>query len=393
LWFDLYWDLGAPPGEDDQLRFILKDTADQVWVDDNQPFWREDNQKYSGEKLTRISYGLNIPDGLPPGDYSLHLQQWDGKGGQPTGEQLSLGSIVIGKGNEWPLSQEIDFDTSGSVIFKNGYQLLGMENTSAEVRPGHSLPIFLYWQSSSFDSEARYEFELVGPDGKVWDQESSTPGPEWLTGGAWQDNAIIREIIGLSFPADADPGRYRLRWRMTGADGVVPGRRSWRPWSTEWVNYGTIELQPWPLVTELPDADNVVNAQFGSDIVLFGYDLLEREVSPGDTLDLRLYWQATSQPADDLLVFVHLISPVDGAIISQLDRIPANWLRPTPGWRPGEIIVDEYELAIPDDVPSGSYHLYTGLFDLQTLIRRPVVFREEPQPEDRFQLPSITVAP
>jgi hypothetical protein len=263
----------------------------------------------------------------------------------------------------------------------------------AEVRPGHSLPIFLYWHSSSYDPETRYELELVGPDGEIWDQESSSPGPEWLTADAWQDNAAIREIVGLSFPAEADPGRYQLRWRLTAADGTVPGRTSWRPWSTEWVDYGTIELQPWPLVTDLPDADNVINAEFGSDIVLFGYDLPETEVSPGDTLDLRLYWQATDQPSDYLVVFVHLISPDDGAIISQLDRIPANWLRPTPGWRPGEIIVDEYQLIIPEDVPSGSYQLFTGLFDPETQIRQPVVFRGESQQDDRFQLPETVVVP
>ena len=126
---------------------------------------------------------------------------------------------------------------------------------------------------------------------------------------------------------------------------------------------------------------------------MYGYDLPETEINPGDTLDLRLYWQATDQPSDNLLAFVHLISPEDGVIISQLDRIPANWLRPTPGWRPEEIIVDEYELIIPEDVPSGSYQLFTGLFDPETQMRLPVVIRGESQQDDRYQLPSILVVP
>ncbi len=393
LWFDLYWDLDSPPTEDDHLRFTLKDSDDQVWVDSSQSFWRGDPRGTSSEGLTRSSYGLMIPDGLPPGDYSLHLQQWDGASGQPSGEQHNLGSILIGNSAEWPLPLDIGFNTAGSIIFENGYRLVGLENTVAEVRPGHSLPVFLYWHSSSYDPETRYELELVGPDGEIWDQESSSPGPEWLTADAWQDDATIREIVGLSFPAEAEAGRYQLRWRLTAADGTVPGRPSWRPWSTEWVNYGTIELQPWPLVTELPNADNVINAEFGSDIILYGYDLPETEINPGDTLDLRLYWQATDQPSDNLLAFVHLISPEDGVIISQLDRIPANWLRPTPGWRPEEIIVDEYELIIPEDVPSGSYQLFTGLFDPETQMRLPVVIRGESQQDDRFQLPSILVVP
>ena len=88
-----------------------------------------------------------------------------------------------------------------------------------------------------------------------------------------------------------------------------------------------------------------------------------------------------------------LSSDEDGTIVSQLDRIPANWLRPTSGWRPGEYVVDEYRLPMPPDLAPGAYHLYTGLFDPETMARQPLIVDGEIFPEARFQLPSILVEP
>ena len=79
--------------------------------------------------------------------------------------------------------------------------------------------------------------------------------------------------------------------------------------------------------------------------------------------------------------------------MSQVDRIPANWLRPTAGWRPGEFISDQYNLSIPKDLPPGDYYLYTGLYNPETLLRLPVFLGENQLPDERYQLPTISVLP
>ncbi len=409
LWFDLYWANPGPVNEKLQLRFFLRDQDGQIWLERNRPFWTWDQELNSyletnlndgqssspqpAKYLMRLSYDLGLPDGIPPGEYALSILLWDKESGQALGEQQTLGSITLGSVDDWPLAQDIQFETSGSLIFENGYTLAGLANTEAVVRPGHALPIFLYWQASSARPGVTYEMELVGPEGRVWDQAVSSPGPDWLPAEVWESGAPVREIVGLSFPAESPPGRYQLRWRLTENGGVIPGRSTWRPWSTEWVNFGDIDLHPWPLITDKPDADNIVNGRFGPDINLYGYDLVNIEVKPGGDIDLTLYWQAENQPGENLLAFVHLISPEDEAIVSQVDRIPANWLRPTAGWRPGEFIIDQYKLTIPEDLLPGDYQLYTGLFNPETSLRLPVFLGENVLPDDRYQLPTISVLP
>ena len=43
------------------------------------------------------------------------------------------------------------------------------------------------------------------------------------------------------------------------------------------------------------------------------------------------------------------------------------------GWLPGEIIVDEHVLSLPDDAPPGDYALIAGMYDESTLQRLAVL--------------------
>jgi hypothetical protein len=75
---------------------------------------------------------------------------------------------------------------------------------------------------------------------------------------------------------------------------------------------------------------------------------------------ISLIWRAEETPVVSYRVFLHLLDG-EGRIVSQSDGVPVNWSRPTTGWLPGEIIVDERELGLAG-VPSGEYTLSTGLY-------------------------------
>lgn len=77
---------------------------------------------------------------------------------------------------------------------------------------------------------------------------------------------------------------------------------------------------------------------------------------------VHLVWRAEAETAVSYRVFLHLLGP-DGQIVAQSDGEPAHWQRPTTGWLPGEIIVDERDLSLPDIPPIGYYQLVTGLYD------------------------------
>ena len=58
-----------------------------------------------------------------------------------------------------------------------------------------------------------------------------------------------------------------------------------------------------------------------------------------------------------------------GAIVAQRDAAPVDWTRPTSGWVEGEVVSDPQPLALPGDLPAGSYRLLVGLYDAETLQR------------------------
>jgi hypothetical protein len=146
-----------------------------------------------------------------------------------------------------------------------------------------------------------------------------------------------------------------------------------------------------------PDADPVVpqrvNAHLGQAIRLVGYRLAEREVAPGDTLVLTLYWQAEAPVGGGYTVFTHLQGP-GGELIAQQDNPPVRGTCPTDGWVPGALVEDPYEIEVPPDAIPGEYALSTGLYDPATLERLPAFGADiERFSSDRLILTTVHVRP
>jgi hypothetical protein len=75
---------------------------------------------------------------------------------------------------------------------------------------------------------------------------------------------------------------------------------------------------------------------------------------------MTLSWQAIDRP-EPLTRFVQLIGP-DGQIYGQQDSAPDYGAYPTSLWQPGEIVVEQVNLAIPAERPAGPYTLHIGLY-------------------------------
>lgn len=114
---------------------------------------------------------------------------------------------------------------------------------------------------------------------------------------------------------------------------------------------------------------HAADATFAGQIALIGYDLSAPTVSPGETITLHPFWQASSQPTEIYSMFAHL-RPVGepSNIVAQFDAPPAAETRLTPTWNdPDELIPgSEITLTVPEDTPPGDYELFIGLYDFQT---------------------------
>jgi hypothetical protein len=105
-------------------------------------------------------------------------------------------------------------------------------------------------------------------------------------------------------------------------------------------------------------------AGLGDGISLLGYDAQPAPARAGEVLYVQLHWAAETAPAGDWTVFVHLVDPAqpDGAPLAGKDSPPGNGSLLTTRWQPGWIVLDEYQVELPSDLPPGTYALRAGLY-------------------------------
>lgn len=126
-----------------------------------------------------------------------------------------------------------------------------------------------------------------------------------------------------------------------------------------------------------------VNARIGS-ATLVGYRL---EVAR--PLRVVLYWRAAAPIGRAYSVFVHLADAGD-QVVAQQDGTPVGGAYPTTAWKPGELLVDGYDLSV--NAGSGTYRLYVGMYDPETLVRVPALTATgEPLPDRRVPLAQVTL--
>ena len=128
-----------------------------------------------------------------------------------------------------------------------------------------------------------------------------------------------------------------------------------------------------------------LNLQFGDLASLRGYNLTTQVAKPGEPVQFTLYWQAAHQTDEIISTFVHLVGP-DGQIVVQGDRWPGGL--PSNGWAPGQVIIDEYAIQLPDDAQPGAYQVVLGLYSPATGVRLPVLAEDgSGLSDDQFVLP------
>lgn len=133
--------------------------------------------------------------------------------------------------------------------------------------------------------------------------------------------------------------------------------------------------------------DYVLNGQ----IQLKGYEVNQEPFKPGDSVRLTLFWRCVKSLDRSYSVFTHLVDS-QGRLVSQHDGYPQDATCPTARWVPGQWVWDEHELAIPREIPPGTYRLFVGMYDFETGQRMEAFSGNgERVSSDRISLGSIKV--
>ena len=108
---------------------------------------------------------------------------------------------------------------------------------------------------------------------------------------------------------------------------------------------------------------NPINAQFDYFANLRGYELSTTTLTPGEPVDVTLYWEVTGQPPGEYLFFLHLIDIETGAVVAQRDSHPGMGKFPTSQWETGDRFVEQVRVYLPEGAYAPSrLAVSTGLF-------------------------------
>jgi len=287
---------------------------------------------------------------------------------------------------------EITFPQPAST--PDGIAFLGSSVKRLGVNPGDSLEVTLYWRAESQISQNYTTFvQLLDAQGNCWGQVDQQPFDGHYPTSKWPPGGTFIQEISLPVRADAPAGEQTLSVGLYDAqvrrlplhdaeDRRLPGDQ--------------VILTPRPVVRwkgrfDLPTPRHQQEATLGGRAKLLGYDLDDEPVHPGAVVPLTLYWQCLGEMDTSYTVFAHLLNE-HGDLVAQCDQVPGGGAFPTTGWLPGEVITDEYRVALPGDTPAGTYTFVIGMYDLRTGIRLTATDADgTPLPNNSVPIGQVTV--
>ncbi|MGD9099689.1 MAG: 6-pyruvoyl-tetrahydropterin synthase-related protein, partial [Anaerolineae bacterium] len=362
--------------------------------------------------------GLDVEPlpGTPPGRYDLLLTIFDretlapldalDEAGQVAGPNLVAGQITLTRP-----SHSLDPD-GVPVQIRLGSDLgpltlHGANLDRDEAAPGDPVLVTLFWgigywgldtlvpevkplaparsAGGSGIGDWRLYLGLVGEEGQeVVGWELPPVREDWPT-TLWEEGDLWRGQHLLRLPAALESGDYTWRLHLYESTTSVPAaeRKGSGRVSEEKVDLGRLRVDAPERIWQAPSLQWPLDAELGDQVTLLGANLEPATIAPSAPLTVTLVWQGRAEMDTSLRVFLHLQGP-DGNLLTQSDGEPANWTRPTTGWAPGEIIMDQRTLIPPADAPPGPYTLLTGLYDPTTGNRLPL-------PNGATSIPIITL--
>jgi hypothetical protein len=260
---------------------------------------------------------------------------------------LTLGNIEITR--ELRAAQVTPSNTLPNARLAPNLQLVGYDLDRDSVSPGENLTLALYWRArGAIAQNYTIAVQLLNRDGKAIasHQDSTVRTSEWRAGELW------REWHDVQLPPDVAAGKFLLTVQLLTSDGSTASG----------MMLGAINIQSATHLFEIPGIQHRTMLRVGDSFELLGYELAPERVKTANTLHLTLYWRALAPSKISYTVFTHLLD-ANSRVVAQKDSIPAESARPTTGWVNGEIIVDEYEIALNANTSPGQYALEVGMYD------------------------------
>jgi 4-amino-4-deoxy-L-arabinose transferase-like glycosyltransferase len=352
------WLTLAPPPSDYAVTLELTDAGGNGWVKFGGPLRSASDfapaDWMPGEAVEQ-AYSVQVPPWLAPGDYGLRfsVDRADGSraglvsvSGAFSGTAPVLAAVAIEPGRQLAGEDAVPDVQRIHHAWPNKIELVGVGLLSPAVAGGDLLLATAYWRSLRDGIEAAREVQWT-----LQPEFASDADPfEWRTLIAPHTRSALREgqLIAARYaerlPLDLPEGRYRLRVAL---DGVA-------------IDVAAVEITHRERKFDAPPGAIGIGTVGPFGVALI--DPLPAQVSPGESIVVRLAVQSRRDVRVNYTIFAHLVDAQD-RVVAQVDAWPQGGAWPTADWAPGQVVEDVYELSVPSNAPDGEYRIAVGMYN------------------------------
>ncbi len=366
------------------------------WEGSREIIEKAPTSRWASGDVVMDDYQMLVSHGTPPGKYRLavvvyHLDSGEvlqalDEDGRAVGTEYVLDPVKVVSPDKLPSLDEFAIHRSLMEDLGGELQLLGRGPIVEQARPGDSLHLVLFWRAlRKMESDWQLHLRVRGPEGSILAEGQFDLANSHHPTSQWAEGEVVLGQYDLTLDPVAPPGQVQLTLDLV---GKVTGQ----PLLGHDSVFASLKIEGRKREFAVPEAiQNPLTVNLGNRVILRGYDLAETSVKPGSVLHLTLYWQALTTMKTSYTVFTHLLDG-EGRIWGQKDSVPLQCTYPTTGWLPGEVIVDEYEIAVRPEAPPGEHVLEIGMYSAATWERLPVLDEEGQELDNRIFLTKVMVS-
>lgn len=314
-----------------------------------------------------------VPADVPPGAYELRIAWVTTEGAPILGRATDASASIVAGPPEIDLllaPVEVMEPTGADAVNAPlsrplnsaaglGLTLLGADFVTPSLRAGQALVVPTQWLVTAYQPALDVRLDLKRPERHA--QIVQSLGPAWYPAQAWRPGRTIRVQSSFVMPGDLPIGEYNATLSVIEVTtGLVRGEAA----------LGTVQIIERPHVFEVPEAGTALDIRWGDGIRLARVLAPERMIV-GQSLQMKLVWQAEGPTERNWKVFIHLVD-ADGVVRAQGDAYPLKGEALTTTWQRGEVIADIHTIGLPADMSAGSYTVQLGFYDEPTGERLPL---------------------
>ncbi len=270
---------------------------------------------------------------------------------------------VIARQDGYLLAKHKEPVHSARIQYGNQMTLLGFTVSAIDQTPkGRKLLLDVEWRAEQ-DIPNRYTFQLRLEDsqGHLWaqDEPESQAPPTYK----WIKQQRVTDPHSIFLPPTMPPGNYTLSIAVYDPEAKrnLSARNALGIESADEIAVGAIFIEK-DKVSKIA-SDLFIEQPLYVDmreIRFLGSIPHRRTISPGELLQIGVYWRARNKPQGDYVVAVQL-RDVSGHVAFEQAMRPANGAYPTTAWDAGEVLLDWHDFHLPKDIATGQYEIFAVL--------------------------------